>query len=114
MSANIQIIGTKKCKETQKAERFFKERGIKFHFVDLNERALSKGEIQNIARNKNIEDLIDSEGKYYIENGYVHRVYDALEALLEYPELLKTPIVRFGNQSTIGNEQTIWKNWLKK
>ena len=66
----IQIFGTKKCTETRKAERFFRERGIKVHFVDLNEKGLAQGELRNIAaRVGGVESLIDREGKRYVERG---------------------------------------------
>ena len=61
----IQIIGTKKCKETQKAERYFKERRIPFHFRDLTEKGLAKGELDNITRVIALEDLMDKESKRF-------------------------------------------------
>ena len=62
---NIQIIGTKKCRETQKAERFFRERNIPFHFRDLSEKGLAQGELENITRKINVEDLIGKESKRF-------------------------------------------------
>ena len=61
---NIQIFGTKKCNDTKKAERFFKERGIKYQFVDMKEKGLSKGEFQAVAQaNGGIENLLDPNCK---------------------------------------------------
>lgn len=62
---NIQIFGTKKCSDTRKAERYFKERRIDFHFRDLSEKGISKGELENIKRAFDVEELIDKEGKQY-------------------------------------------------
>ena len=62
---NIQIIGIKKCQETRKAERFFKERKISYHFLDLNERALSKGELEKIKIALGLENIVDKSGKEY-------------------------------------------------
>ncbi len=111
---NIQIIGTKKCKDTQKAQRFFKERRIDFHFKDLNVKGLSKGELNNITRSIDLEDLIDKEGKQYKKRNLQYMVYDLEEELLEDPLLLKTPIVRNGNKSTVGYEPEIWKEWIEE
>jgi len=109
---NIQIIGTKKCKETQKTERFFKERRIPFHFRDLDEKALTKGELDNIARVISLDDLIDKESKRFKNRGMQYMVFDIEEELLIDPLLLKTPIVRNEKLATIGYQPDIWKNWL--
>lgn len=108
---NIQIIGTKGCRDTQKAERFFKERRIPFHFRDLNEKALAKGELENICRNIPIDDLIDRDGKQYKKRNLQYMVFDIEEELLTDPLLLKTPIVRNGKEATLGYQPEIWKNW---
>lgn len=109
---NIQVIGTKKCKETQKAERFFKERRIPFHFKDLNEKGLSKGELENITQKISIEDLLDTESKVYKEKGMMYMKFDLSEELLNEPLLLKTPIVRFNKLVSIGYQPEIWQKWL--
>lgn len=109
---NIQIFGTKKCKTTQKAIRFFKERGIKIHFVDLNEKGLSKGELNNIGRCVPPEDLIDREGKEFKKSNLVYMDFDIMEKLFENSLLLKTPIVRNGNKSTVGECPSEWKSWF--
>ena len=93
---NIQIFGTKKCKETQKAERFFKERRIQFHFRNLTEKGISKGELENIKRAVPIDDLFDDEGKQFKKRNLEFMVYDTEEELLNDPLLFKTPIVRNG------------------
>ena len=111
---NIQIFGTKKCNDTRKAERFFKERGIKYQFVDMNEKGLSKGEMLSVAQlNGGIEGLINPDAKdkdtvtlmkYLAEE-------DRLQKLLENQQVIKTPIVRNGKLSTIGYKPDIWKKW---
>ncbi|MBE2189554.1 MAG: ArsC family transcriptional regulator [Candidatus Kapabacteria bacterium] len=111
MSVIIQIFGTKKCRETQKAIRYFKERNIAIQFINLEEKNLSKGELESVLRKINIEDLIDTDGKYYKENGYAHRLFDAFETLLEIPYLYRTPIVRFKGDASVGNTPEKWKQW---
>ena len=108
---NIQIFGTKKCNDTKKAQRFFKERGIKIHFRDLTEKGLSPGELQNISRSVEIEDLLDTESKQYKKRGLQFMVFNTEEELLEDPLLLKTPIVRNGKEATIGYKPDVWKEW---
>jgi arsenate reductase-like glutaredoxin family protein len=112
MKLNIQIIGTPKCKNTNKAIRFFKERGLKIHFVDLRERPISKGELDNIKRIIPEEELIDCKGKEYEKRRLEYMLFDISEKLLETPLLLRTPIVRNGNKVTVGNEPDIWKKWI--
>lgn len=111
---NIQIFGTKKCIETQKAERFFKERGIKYQFVDMKKKGMSKGEFNSVAQaNGGLDHMINWEGKdqnllaliKYIANE------DKLEKVLENPQVIKTPVVRNGKQSTLGYQPDVWKKW---
>lgn len=111
---NIQIIGTKKCKETQKAERFFKERGIFYHFKDLNEFGLSKGELNNIKTVIPIEELIDRDGYYFKKKNMHYKVFNTEEEIQNDPLLLKTPIVRNGKLATIGYQPEIWISWIKQ
>lgn len=110
---NIQIIGTKKCRETQKAERFFKERRIQFHFRDLTEKGLAKGELDNITRVIPLDDLIDRESKRFNDRGMQYKVFDIEEELLSDPHLFKTPIVRNERLVTVGYKPEVWKEWLK-
>lgn len=108
---NIQIFGTKNCNDTKKAERFFKERRINFHFRDLNEKGLAKGELENITRVIPLEELIDKEGKQYKKRNMQFMVFDLEEELLADPLLLVTPIVRNGKEVTIGYQPDVWKKW---
>jgi arsenate reductase (glutaredoxin) len=111
---NIQIIGTVKCKETQKAMRFFKERRLQLHFVDLNERPLSKGELDNISRAVPLDNLLDREGKEFKNRNLQFMVYDLYDSLLEHPLLLKTPIVRIDKKVTLGYQPEVWKELINK
>lgn len=111
----VQIFGTKKCKETQKALRFFKERRVKVHFVDLRERAASAGELKRFAQKFGDAALLDREGKRYRERGlHVAHLPDSriLPLLVDDPELLVTPLVRQGNQLTLGLAEGEWKGWI--
>lgn len=110
---NIQIIGTKKCKETQKAERYFNERRIHFHFRDLTERELAKGELENISRVIPLDDLIDRESKRFKDRGMQFMIFDIEEELLSDPLLLKTPIVRNERLVTVGYQPDVWKEWIE-
>ncbi|MCX7999506.1 MAG: ArsC family transcriptional regulator [Leptospiraceae bacterium] len=98
----VQIIGTKKCKDTSKALRYFQERGIKPAFLDLNEKPLSKGELENITRVVNIEDLLDKTSKEYEKQNLKYMQFNIFEKLLEFPLLLKTPILRYGKKVILG------------
>ena len=108
---NIQIFGTKNCNDTKKAERYFKERRINFHFRDLNEKGISKGELDNITRVIPLENLIDKEGKQYKKRNMQFMVFNLEEELLADPLLLVTPIVRNGKEVTIGYQPDVWKKW---
>lgn len=108
---NIQIFGTKNCNDTKKAERYFKERRINFHFRDLNEKGIAKGELENITRVIPLEELIDKEGKQYKKRNMKFMVFNLEEELLADPLLLVTPIVRNGKEVTIGYQPDVWKKW---
>ena len=112
---NIQIYGTAKCFDTKKAQRYFKERGIKFQFVDLARFGMSKGEYQNIkkALGMKLEDLVNEKSKKY-ESSFIKYLASEEakeEKLLENQELFKTPIVRNGKKATLGFCPDEWKKW---
>lgn len=109
---NIQIFGTKNCSDTRKAERFFKERRINFHFRDLSEKGISRGELENIKRIYPAEELIDKEGKQYRKRNLQYITHDIEEELLSDPLLFKTPIVRDGRNVTVGYQPEEWKKWI--
>lgn len=112
MNLNIQIFGTLKCKDTNKALRFFKERGISPHLVELNKYPMKKGELNNISQAIQIEDLIDRDGKEFKKLNLQYKVYDTEQELLENPLLFITPIVRNGRKATVGEASDIWKKWI--
>ena len=111
---NIQIFGTKKCNDTKKAERFFKERGIKFQFIDLNEKEMSKGEFRSVCQavggiNAMInEDCKDKDAlalvKFIAED-------EREEKLLANRQVMKIPVVRNRKQATVGYAPEVWKGW---
>jgi len=112
----VQIFGTKKCKDTQKALRFFKERRIKVHFVDLNERAASSGELRRFEQKFGVEALLDRDSKRFRDRGlHVAHLPEPriLPLLTDDPLLLRTPLVRNGNQLSLGLAETTWKEWTK-
>jgi arsenate reductase-like glutaredoxin family protein len=108
---NLQIFGTLKCQDTRKAQRYFKERHIPYQFVDLTQKALSKGELNSIKTAIGIDNLIDRESKLYARKNLKYLTHDIEEELLKDPLLLKTPIVRNGRNATVGYQPDVWKTW---
>jgi len=110
---NIQIFGNKKCFDTKKAERYFKERRIKFQKIDVIQKGISPGELKSITQSVGIENLINKESPYYKESvlAYTQDRDTMQEILLEYPKLLKTPIVRNGKKASVGYQPDVWKTW---
>lgn len=111
-----QVFGTKACNETKKALRFFKERRIRVHFVDLKERPASAGELKRFAQKFGAERLLDREGKRFRERGL--HVADLPEArilplLEDDPMLLRTPLVRSGALLDVGWDEARWREWTK-
>lgn len=111
---NIQIFGTKKCADTRKAERFFKERGIKYQFVDMKEKGMSKGEFLSVAQvNGGMDQMINWEGKDKDTLALLKYIAeeDKLEKILANPQVIKTPVVRNGKKATLGYQPDVWKGW---
>ena len=110
---NIQIFGVKKCFDTQKAERYFKERGIKYQLVDLNQKGLSKGELQSVKAAFGLKALIDEKSKEYVKLNIASIRAESVkeELLLNNPKLYKTPIVRNGKVATVGYIPEVWSTW---
>jgi arsenate reductase (glutaredoxin) len=110
-----QIFGVKKSAQTRKALRFFADRRIKTHFVDLNERAASLGELKRFAQKFGVQALIDTESKRFKELG-LHAGYHTderwLQKLADEPLLLRMPLVRHENRLAIGDAEAEWKSWL--
>jgi arsenate reductase-like glutaredoxin family protein len=112
---DVQIFGVKKSADTRKALRFFAERRIKTHFVDLNERAASLGELKRFAQKFGVMALIDTASRRYQALGLQHARYSDerwLEKLTEEPLLLKMPLVRQQQRLTVGLAEEQWKGWL--
>jgi len=110
---NIQIFGVKKCFDTKKAERYFKERRIKFQYVDLDMKGLSKGELQSVKNALGLNALINTKSKSY-QKLNLDKISSASvreELLLNNPSLYQTPIVRNGKQATVGYVPEVWDTW---
>ncbi|RJX26736.1 MAG: ArsC family transcriptional regulator [Dethiobacter sp.] len=110
---NIQIFGVKKCFDTKKAERYFKERRIKYQFIDLTIKGLSKGELHSVKAAVGLNNLINCKSKEY-KRLNLDRIFSANlreEMLLNNPNLYRTPIVRNGKQATVGYEPEVWNSW---
>ncbi|MBQ8961139.1 MAG: arsenate reductase family protein [Ruminococcus sp.] len=111
---NIQIFGSKKSNDSKKAERYFKERGIKLQFIDMKEKGMSRGEFDSVVKALGgFKALIDENAKdkqtltlmRYLSDS------DAEEKLFEEQHLIRLPIVRNGKQATVGYQPDIWKDW---
>lgn len=108
---NIQIFGKAKCFDTKKAERYFKERRIKFQSIDMVKKGISPGELKSVKQAVGLSNLIDEKHPDAALLNYLAYEEDKLEKLLDDPSLIKTPIVRNGRQATVGYQPDIWKNW---
>ena len=109
---NIQIFGKNKCFDTRKAERYFKERGIRFQKIDVAKFGMSKGELQSVkAAVGSLEALVDTANPDAALVQYLAYDSDKEEKLLENPKLFRTPIVRNGRQATVGYRPEVWKTW---
>lgn len=111
---NIQIFGTKKCFDTKKAQRYFKERGIKFQFIDLKEKGLSKGEYTSVKQAVGgLDAMLNPDCKDKDALALVRYIADEDkdEKVLENPQVLRTPIVRNGKKATVGYQPDVWKEW---
>ena len=113
----VQVFGVKKNADTRKALRFFAERRVRTHFVDLQERAASRGELNRFAQKFGVQALIDPQSRRYNELGLGSaRLTDErwLERLVDEPMLLRMPLVRQQHQLTIGLAEEQWKSWVGK
>lgn len=110
----IQIFGTKKCNDTKKAERFFKERRINYQFIDMKEKGMSKGEFNSVAQAVGgVDKLINENCKDKDMLSLIQHMSgdDRLEKILENHQIIKTPVVRNGKMATIGYCPDAWKDW---
>ncbi len=108
---NIQIFGRSKCFDTKKAERYFKERNIKFQSIDLIKKGISPGELKSVLQAVGLAALIDQKNPDTALLNYLAYDADKVEKLLDDPRLLNTPIVRNGKQATVGYQPDVWKSW---
>ncbi len=111
----VQVFGTQKSQDTRRALRFWSERRVKVHFVDLKERAASKGELQRFVQKFGITPLIDRSSRRYQDLGLgASRLPDErwLTLLAEEPLLLMQPLTRFGGKLTIGSAEADWTGWI--
>lgn len=110
---NIQIFGTKKCFDTKKAERYFKERNIKFQFINLIEKTLSKGELQSVKNSVSLNELVNIDANEYkaLNLDKIRSAEMREDLILAHPKLFRTPIVRNGKKATVGYRPEVWKDW---
>ena len=106
----LQLFIKNKCQESKKAERFFKERNIPFHRINLNEKNLSPKELQAILNKIGEKEVIDKQHPTF-KKRLNYMVFDTSDLLLEDSTLMKTPVIRYGKYVSIGIDHTIWKNW---
>ena len=110
-----QVFGTKKCQDTRKAQRFFKERGIRIQEVDLSERGMSPGELKSVAAQSGWPALLDRESARFKARGLSHALLgdkDIARLLFEDPLLLRPPVVRCGKKSSVGFTPDLWQTWV--
>lgn len=108
---NIQIYGKPKCFDTKKAERYFKERRIKFQRIDLSGVGMSRGEFGSVKAAVGLGAMIDSAAPGAEILAYLAYDSDREEKLLENPAFIKAPIVRNGRKATVGYCPDVWKSW---
>lgn len=108
---NIQIFGKSKCFDTKKAERYFKERRVKFQSIDMLQKGMSRGEFQSVKSAVGLSAMMDLEAKDAEILKYLASDTAKEEKLLENPQFIKTPIVRNGKKATIGYCPDVWKDW---
>jgi arsenate reductase (glutaredoxin) len=111
---NVQIFGTNKSQETKKALRFFKERGVKPQFVDLQEHYMAQGEINRFVQKFGVKALVDTSSRIYKDAGLEHlKVPDEqmIQKLIDDPKLMIQPLVRSGNTLSVGWDEKVWRSW---
>lgn len=108
----LQVFGTRKCPDTRKAERWLKERGIKYQFIDLAEKGMSPGELASVAQAVGIDALVDRESERFRRRGLGYMDFDPEEELAADPLLMRTPVLRDGSRATVGYAPETWKAWL--
>ena len=109
---NIQIFGKSKCFDTKKAERYFKERRIKYQYIDLYAKGLSLGEYRSVKAAVGFEALVDTRCDAYEDLGLQYVPPQAVDQrIADCPAVFNAPIVRNGKQATVGYCPDVWKTW---
>ena len=108
---NIQIFGTKNSADTRKAERYFKERRIKYQYIDIIKYGMSRGELASVKNAVGLDAMVDETDQDYPIFQYLASTEAKMDKLFDVPYLLKTPIVRNGKQATVGYCPEVWKDW---
>ncbi|MBR0160692.1 MAG: ArsC family transcriptional regulator [Oscillospiraceae bacterium] len=108
---NIQIFGKAKCFDSKKAERYFKERRIRYQYIDIIKFGMSRGELKSVTKTIGLDEIVNREDQDYPLYQYLASDEAKLEKLYEIPELIRTPVVRNGRQATVGYRPEIWKDW---
>ncbi|MCI6647634.1 MAG: arsenate reductase family protein [Oscillospiraceae bacterium] len=108
---NIQIFGRSKCFDTKKAERWFKERRIKYQLIDIDRYGMSRGELTSVKNAVGLPALLNEKAADYPLVQYLAFDADKFEKLLEDPRLIRTPVVRNGKQATVGYAPEVWASW---
>ena len=106
-----QVFGKSKCFDTRKAERYFKERRIKYQYIDVIKYGMSRGELKSVSAALGVDELADPKDQDYELFRHLASDEAKLEKLYEIPEMLRTPIVRNGKKATVGYCPEIWKTW---
>jgi arsenate reductase-like glutaredoxin family protein len=118
MDANeVQIFGVRKSADTRKALRFFSERRIRAHFVDLMERPPSPGELRRFVQKFGMETLLNRDSRQFHALGLGHAVLSEdrwIEKIASEPLILRLPLVRSGTRLAVGAAEAVWKSWLEQ
>jgi arsenate reductase len=116
-NVQVQIFGVKNSQATRAAERFFKERGVKLHIVDLKQKPFAPGEIKRFIDRFGLKGLLDIEGKPYVDGGLKYlKVSDSemIARIEKEPRLLRLPLVRAGSRLSVGQDDNAWKAMLEE
>ena len=108
---NIQIFGKSKCFDTKKAERYFKERRIKYQYIDIIKYGISRGELKSVINSVGLDGIVNPKDPDYELFNHLAYDEDKIEKLFEIPEMINTPVVRNGKNATVGYKPEIWATW---
>ena len=109
---NIQIFGTAKSADTRKAQRYFKERNLRFQFIDMSQKGMSRGEFDSVLRAVGgVDIMLDIDAKDTEAVSLIRYIYDKEDKLYENQQVIKLPVVRNGRQATVGYQPDVWKGW---